>query len=281
MTRLLLDPLILVPLRTRPEDEEGLASFVERLTLWATDERATIGSATHSEVCAHYAEKGYPDAPLPDGDVPRYLQREYSRSLNRLLSRIAACAKPSIQHVPSPDYLGPSALCRALIDDLAGYSDAVTLGGLATDASHWDPVSTRIRLTPGPPAVLDFCSTPGAKLEAESQGTIRTFYASRRLHVVGGRPREAVPDALAEALGIAASTVTWMPAEKGKPPRNIRSRWAQLDPSRDVTACLTGCIGHSESSVAARAAAARGVPHVKGETVPDLVGALEELALHG
>lgn len=278
MTRLLLDPLLLVPIRPLGLDELNMSRFIERLADWAADDRAAVGAATLEEVCAHYAEIGYPETSLASDIVPRYLQREYGRSLNQLLARVVDCAKPPHTHIPSPAYRGPAALGKALLGDLAG-SVNCRVWGVATDASHWELPSTSLTLSPGPPQRTELCSVPGAGLTSEIEAKFRAYFADRRVHVVGGRPRDAVPTRLAEILGVQPANVAWMPAEKGKPPRGIRSRWSTLDPDRDITACLTGCIGHAESEVAARAAAARGALHVKAETFADLVTALRDVAL--
>lgn len=278
MSRLLLDPLLLVPVQLSREAAVNIVHFVERLTKWATDERAAVGTATLQLVCAYYGEKGYPDAPIGGEGVPRYLQREYGRSLNRLLVRVVDCERPLVEHVSSPTYRGPAEYGTALICDLAGGVRSA-VAGVATDYSHWDPESCLLTLDPGPPESSELCATPGAELAYEHDASVRTFFADRRLHVVGGRPRDSVPTELARTLGVDPSNVTWMPAEKGKPPRGIRARWSGLDPVRDVTACLTGCIGHAESEAAARAAAARGVRHFRAETVADLVEAMRLAAL--
>jgi hypothetical protein len=277
MTRLLIDPLLLVPFQPSGQDVDDLAVFVERLSLWAADQRASVGTATLDRVCSHYARTGYPETPLAEDTVPRFLRQEFARSLNQVLGRVIECGQPVVQHLPSPSYRGPVAFERALVDDLAGAAQCV-FRGIATDSSHWDPASATLILTPGPPERSELCSIPGACLEFERDAELQSFFANKRIHVVGGRPRDAVPTRLAKAFGVDPSSVVWMPAEKGKPPRGIRGHWAGLEPERDITACLTGCIGHSEAEVAARASAARGTVHVKAETVDDLLAQLRDIA---
>lgn len=272
MPRLVFDPLLVMPVGIPPDDPARWEAFVERLAEWATDVRAGVGPAVFAHACEYYAEFGYPDSPL-SLDVPPYLRRDYGRALNRVLGRLIACGPGLSEHETVPAHAGPRELTRLLVSDIVGSVDC-DVAGIATDRMHWTPPGPKVCLEPGPPKSLALCDAPFSPLLVEKDLRVHAYFAEKRIHVVGGRPSDQVPAVLALLLGMEVDSIIWRPGEKGKPPRDIKKRWSKLDPLRDVTACLTGCIGHSASETARRAADSRGLVHLRAETVDELGRAL-------
>jgi hypothetical protein len=134
-----------------------------------------------------------------------------------------------------------------------------------------------VTFLPPPPNQLELCIRPGAALEAESADAAHMFYSGKRVHIVGGQPTDRVIRAVTELAGLAPSDVTWLPSEKGKPPRDLKKKWANLRADRDITVCVTGRIGHAQSEAAAKAADGCGVVHIRVESANELIGRLKEL----
>jgi hypothetical protein len=271
--KLLLDPILLTDI---PTDREKCSAFWARVVAWAGDSRAAVGQATHEHVFGEYASKGYPEQDLDM--FPNALRTEYRRALSTLLSRVVLPASDGAQPTTVPAYRGPAAAANALVND-AARSVGSGVVGIATCEESWTARAQSVSFLPPPPSELELCVEPGSPLGVEDAKRTRKFFANRRIHIVGGQPIARVTVAISKLTGLPESEIAWIPAEKGKPPRDIKKRWSRLQPERDITACVTGRIGHAQSEAAARAAEGCGVVHLLVESANELPDRLKAMVV--
>jgi hypothetical protein len=274
---LLLDPRLLTPPGQPDSTVSASAAFWTRILGWATDKRAKLGEDSHSLVCSGYAVYGYPDHDLPLAETP--LKREYRAALNRILARVELHVAESGERAFTPSYLGTSDEALALQLDVSGTYGAPVIG-IATASNHWSDIeANHVKIIPPPPTRLALCCLPGAEVLSERQHRIANFYVGLRIHIVGAIPSQRIMEQILEVTGMTRSNLSWIPCEKSRPPRNLDDRWRHLEPSRDVTVCITGRVGHATSNKAQRVANHAGVIHLKVELPSQLPDELAALAL--
>jgi hypothetical protein len=273
--RILLDPDLLIPPNKGAARADYLA-YWERVLDWADDLRVVIGEATFKHAYSYYARFGYPQNEL-EYIYDKPVRHEYRRALDHLLSRVAYHSATPGHRLMEPEYRGGQRISRILERDASGTSggDVVAIG---SHSGNWATPSPEVNFTPPPPGSLALCLEPNLDLSIEIQAEIHAFYRNWRLHIVGGKPDERVLGELIESTGIDGAAIQWIPSEKNKPPRKLAHQWSGLKTGRDMTVCITGRIGHAQSSVAEKAAAKCGVPHIQVERATEIAVRLCEFA---
>lgn len=275
--------LLLDPLLTRPDiTEEGAISwthvFWNNVVEWASDQRVRIGVECHQLVYETFAHHGYPERDLDTQGMP--LVREYQSALNTLLGRVQPSSTEPAECQFDPLYTGDASYSLALQMDISSTA-ASDVVGVATSMTSWDsPPEPAVRIVPGPPTTLEACFSPNLELEAEKSQTIHSYYATRRVHFVGGQVDARYMEHLCEILGVDAAQVTWIPSEKSKPPRDLDKTWGSLVPDRDITVCITGRMSHSTWNAARKTTQSRGLIRLDAEHVSDVEGLLLALTSH-
>ncbi|GAB2566750.1 hypothetical protein [Kribbella endophytica] len=277
--RILLDPAILIPPRRNARRGE-LIDFWDRILAWSSDTRIGVGDLSSVFAYDYYARFGYPENQLDElHGAP--VRQEYRRAFNHLMARIIKHDREAHRVTLSPDYTGLKSAGRALEADATGTAGdgeehVVAIGSVET---NWDFVSGEVSFAPPPPHSLLLCFKPGDELLAETKGKIESAFVGMRVHIVGGKVDDRVLAQIADATGVSVDKIQWIESEKGKPPRKLRKQWSGLKPGKDITVCVTGRIGHSQSAVADEASAACGVPHLQVERASEIANSLSEYAL--
>lgn len=276
---ILLDPLLAIPPGHPCATSASDLEFWSRIHEWAADKRVFIGESAHKLIYEEYAQYGYPEHSLDLSGFPA--GREYRAALDKLLSRVWRHKESSKALSFCPQYLGTLAQQEALQRDVSGVSGR-EIFAIATDVSHWQGGNVSIiSITPPPPSELEACLVPGIELVVERSSKIKTAFADKRLHVVGGQVDQTIISDLYDKCGILAGDISWLPCEKAKPPRDLGKRWKHLDARRDVAVCITGRVGHATSNAASVAAKRAGVPYLEIEYPSQLVRRLSEFASRG
>lgn len=273
MTVLLIDPRILLP--SDEKAELSATSEYWRLVIeWSADKRARLGFHTRELLCERFAKYGYPQNDMPVSVAA--LRGPFRAAINNIMARVLPPDGEVEACEFDPRYKGtPDELIALQMDVSSTRIDGVV--GIATVPSSWDETASTIMVKPPPPAQLVVCFEPSRKLEIEQESELQEFFSSRRLFVVGGRPDPCSVKKL-QQLGLSAERVIWTPSEKSKPPRNLDDKWSGLNADRDITVCITGRIGHSESGKAEDLAQRRGVTYIPAETANEAIRALKRYA---
>lgn len=269
MGDLLCDPRLLAS--PRAASAAVSIAFWDELGDWSSDKRLRVGVETHKYICEHYSLIGWPDAPLstPAG-IP---QRECSRILNTLLSRVVVGEAPCREAELVPLYAGNPEEKAALVADLQRLVGA-SVFGIAASSSSWNADVAMVSCIPPPPAEMPLCHRPGEVLPVEEGEALRAFYSRKKLHIVGGQSDAKLIAVLAEAYGFAE--IDWIPCERHKKPRGLGKRWAMLDCDRDIVLCITGRVGHSTSNEAKIAADQRSAPYLEAYQANNIADALAD-----
>ena len=275
MIRLLIDPRLLNPTSAAIGNGAKAFEYWELVVNWSRDKRALLGVHSRDLLSENFAKFGYPQNSVPVA-VPA-LHGPCCAAINAIMSRVLVSAGDVEDRTFLPRYLGTDDELMALQMDVS--SSAVNgVIGLATSPTNWEELRDTVKVLPPPPMELLMCFDPSAELDIERDNSVREFYDSKRIFIVGGRPDRTSLKKL-EALGITERNVEWIKSEKTQRPQDLDQKWSGLNPERDITACVTGRIGHPQAEKAKSLADRRDVPHLRGDSPSDVIAVLEDFAL--
>jgi hypothetical protein len=242
---LLCDPALVLP----PDQAEGVnVDFWRRLIEWSADGRVRLGANSFDLVVAVLDDLGWPIFDPPG--CPKALRREAGRSINVLLTRVRASSRDDLAVIPTPS-LSPKHVGGDLIEEAIA-RDAVELWiqgltGIATSFDHWLPPGRELVITPPPPPALELLGSPEERTVIEMNASVRNYFATRRLTVIGGWNASSVRSELDDRFSLSSARLRWLEGEKGKTMK--LDLLDTLAPDHDVVVCVAGHIGHPESGL--------------------------------
>ncbi|GGD89632.1 hypothetical protein [Microbacterium murale] len=216
-------------------DEIGLS----RLQEWTKDRRVRLGARTWDRLAEAYATGVL--------GTPQSLRRIAHRTFGDLLTRQPL--EHSELHVNvelSSSYQGESAHRELLIDDLVGVGLSTPGSVLGTVDAFWGESFTAIGCVPPPPTDLAVHFGPNLPTPHELRDRRAAWFSGRRLLIVGGQVDEGITNAIGASFDVPPGDVRWIPSEKNKRARNLKSVIQGL-PSNAVVVCVVGKVGHDVS----------------------------------
>jgi len=263
---LLCDPALLMP---PPADAEGAVRFWTRLIEWSVDRRLRLGPAGYELVLSLLGTVGWPKR--EHNKYPPGLGQLAHRALSTLLQQVAVASDGLREDPPtlSPEYLAVEPGGQAIGTDSAVLHDQ-GLMGVATAHDHWRQPADILHFDPPPPSSLGLVFEPHGRLQCEIEHAVYHYFESRRFTIVGGIPSAHILEDLANRFDI--KQVRWIGSERSK--KLNLSALDGLQPGVDVVYCITGHIGHADSTKAKKCCKKRGVKLVEVEHGNDIVGDL-------
>jgi hypothetical protein len=275
------DFVLLDPGTTTPplaDDGAGNLEFWADFIGWANDRRTYLGEWGHSVTIDRFTALGWPEYDLPF--CARELSRSARQAVGQLLARIAVAAAAAADSATfHPDYIGDRDSELALSLDVKG-TYAGRILALASKEANWSELTDVVEVTPPPPGHLQLICAPGLQVQAEVDAAVASFFAERKLYIVGGLESEAVVVQLQERFGLGLKQIRWTEAEPGSQPR--LDSWSGLKPESGLACAVIGTegvtgLGHSGCEKAEQLAKRRGVIFFKVRTPQEIAGRLCEL----
>lgn len=227
----LLDPSIVF----EAVDEVGL----NRLQDWTKDRRVRLGSRTWSHLVETYSAGTL--------SLPKPLARIAHRTFGDLLAR------PPLEHTEvgvqaelSVTYSGDPGHRGILVDDLVGVGASTPGSVLGTVDVLWSESFTAIGCVPPPPIDVPVHFEPNLPSLQDIRERRASWFSGRRLLIVGGQIDAGVIRALNDWFAVPTADVRWLPSEKSKRARNLKSVIQGL-PGNAIVICVVGKVGHDVS----------------------------------
>jgi hypothetical protein len=266
---LLIDPhLLIVPTECGIIDAPV---FWQRVVDIAAADHAQIGHEAFHWVVGQLAHLGYPEKQVDFGPVD--FRRECQKAMERILSRVTRGSDEVEECTLSPDYRGSAEARLCILMDTTEHGDHVD--ALLSDKNHWRPSGDLVSVGKRD---IELLFRVDQEPKSFATAAIKSVFAKRRVHVLGGSITDSALASLRSQLGLPDDAVHWITSEKSKPARDIDKRWAQLDPARDVAVCITGRVSHSVWEQGDKAAAKRGLEMIECSTQGQLVESLRSWA---
>ncbi len=257
----LLDPALVL----EAEDESGL----ETLLGWVGDRRVRLGMRAWQRVAEVYATNALA--------LPSALMTLAHRAICDLLSRSPIESRLSdTEKAFSVGYRGQSATYDLLQGDIAGLGEIDDTLALGTHSQFWESDLTSLSCVPPPPADVRVHLEPNMPTPAEIRQRSATFFAGRRMVIIGGQKDTYVIHAMNEHLGVEEELVRWIPSEKNKRARNLKDMIRGL-PGNSIVICIVGKVGHDVSGEVKDNASRKGIILLEPRFASQIVDGLSEL----
>lgn len=228
---IVLDPGVVLGAK----DEAGLALLQE----WTKDDRVRLGEATWSELAEYYAD----GSPGLSKDLIRISHRTFGNLLTREPIRHI---HPGTTAALSVQYNGRADHERMIAADLLAAHSADADSAFGTHHTLWHSALAKISCDPPPPSDIPVHLEPGLPTEEDKRRSQKEKFAGRRVLIVGGQIDAVVIAELEYELGVTSGNVRWVPSEKNKRARNLKSIIRGL-PAGSVVVCVVGKVGHDVS----------------------------------
>jgi hypothetical protein len=243
---------------------------LRRLQEWADDTRVRLGERTWNQLADFY-NGGAPG-------LPQELVRISHRTFGDLLTR-----DPVLHHAVSDattlseTYLGQVEHGEMIAADLRGAHEARLEAALGTNQDFWDGTPATISCVPPPPDNITIHLEPNLPTAEEVRASYVEWFSGRRILIVGGQIDEHVKGLIEVDLGVPVEAVRWIPSEKNKRARNLKSVIRGL-PSNAIVVCVVGKVGHDVSGEVKDYAEDRSLVHVASRYSSQIVDDLKDLA---
>lgn len=246
----LVDPHLLV--ETSPQSKTDEEAFWQRVVAIAGAKHIQIGHEGFHWVIQQLQALGYPAQRIDFG--PRDFGRECQSAIESILSRISRGNQTASEVDFRPEYIAGTDVALALAMDLTEHGGSIH--SLMSDHTHWAERSTFVDVGE---MRVELLLHPAQKPKAADDEAIKSWFASRRIHVLGGSPTSLLLASIGDSLGVSLDQIHWVESEASKPPRNLDKAWSGLKPERDVALCNTARIGHKSWEKGDKAAKGCGV----------------------